>query len=270
MMPGEEAGKSGDRVFLSFSLGPVQSFISAARTVSDLWTGSYLLAWLTFRAMQPILEEFGPESLVFPAVKQHPLWKFVRHGELDPRRKLPCIPNRFLAELPATAEQAGEVATRCEAACRSAWLEIAAAVEQELRKLIETQLPAWAGSWDTERWSEQVQSFFEIRTAILPWAECDASLLETLLGERVGRDRDQLWTARWRVLGGLLDAQRAVRHVPDYRGRGDVPQKCSLLGSYEQMGPANLEASRSFWQAFSRDGTGLCGTRIALTNGCAP
>ena len=30
----------GDLAFLSFSLGPVQSFIASARTVRDLWTGS--------------------------------------------------------------------------------------------------------------------------------------------------------------------------------------------------------------------------------------
>ena len=39
--------------FLAFSLGPVQTFIAAARTVRDLWTGSYVLAWLTWQAICP-------------------------------------------------------------------------------------------------------------------------------------------------------------------------------------------------------------------------
>lgn len=39
--------------FLSFSLGPVQSFIEAARSLRDLWSGSMILSWLTFRACGP-------------------------------------------------------------------------------------------------------------------------------------------------------------------------------------------------------------------------
>lgn len=35
------------------SLGPVQSLIEKVRTVRDLWTGSYLLSYLTFQAMLP-------------------------------------------------------------------------------------------------------------------------------------------------------------------------------------------------------------------------
>lgn len=36
------------RALLSFNLGPVQSFIAAARSVRDLWSGSAILSWLTF------------------------------------------------------------------------------------------------------------------------------------------------------------------------------------------------------------------------------
>ena len=32
--------------FLKFQLGPVQDFIAAARSIRDLWSGSYLLSWL--------------------------------------------------------------------------------------------------------------------------------------------------------------------------------------------------------------------------------
>jgi hypothetical protein len=56
-----------DRALLAFSIGPVQSFIAAARRVRDLWTGSYLLAWLTHRAMQPVLTHYGTHVFVSPA-----------------------------------------------------------------------------------------------------------------------------------------------------------------------------------------------------------
>jgi hypothetical protein len=45
--PGAEAA------FLSFMIGPVQPFIESARTLRDLWSGSYLLSWLTASAMVP-------------------------------------------------------------------------------------------------------------------------------------------------------------------------------------------------------------------------
>src|SRR5258708_2391249 len=111
-----------DRAFLSFSLGPVQSFIGAARTVRDLWSGSYLLSWLTYRAMKPVLVQHGPEGLVFPDLRHNPLW-LRDHDKGPPRdqRALlsPCLPNRFLAEVPE--EGASDLARRCAEACHVAW-----------------------------------------------------------------------------------------------------------------------------------------------------
>src|SRR3712207_2791802 len=94
--------------FLSFSLGPVQSFIESARTVRDLWTGSYLLAWLTYRAMGPVrkLEAEGQAAIVSP----HKPQEFE-----NSRRRAPSLPNRFLAEV--SAERAEDVARECRAAC---------------------------------------------------------------------------------------------------------------------------------------------------------
>lgn len=58
---------------LAYSLAPVQPFIAAARTVRDLWAGSYLLAWLAFAAIKPILDECGPAAMVSPALRGNPL-----------------------------------------------------------------------------------------------------------------------------------------------------------------------------------------------------
>src|SRR6202035_1604331 len=63
----------GGVALLTFALGPVQPFIAAARTVRDLWTGSYLLSWLTFAAMRPVLEECGPAAVLSPALRGNPL-----------------------------------------------------------------------------------------------------------------------------------------------------------------------------------------------------
>src|SRR5438477_2168072 len=97
---GDDEGKA----FVSFSLGPVQSFIEAARSVRDLWTGSYLLSYLTFQAMLPILRSVeDPENaFVFPAVSDLPLWQRERQGAAPAEQPLlrPCIPNKFIAVVP--------------------------------------------------------------------------------------------------------------------------------------------------------------------------
>ncbi|MBM4092742.1 MAG: type III-B CRISPR-associated protein Cas10/Cmr2, partial [Planctomycetes bacterium] len=65
------------------------------------------------------------------------------------------------------------------------------------------------------------------------------------------------WQAKVELSARLMQAQRSIRHVPpaaeaDSPGQ-EFPPKCSLLGSYEQMGPAGLDDSREFWEQASKD-----------------
>src|SRR6187401_3149604 len=107
---------------LSFSLGPVQPFIASARTVRDLWTGSYLLSWLTFAAMRPVLEQVGEGAFVIPSLEGNPLYRRLRRNEkVEPGELLtPCLPNRFLVQL-ADVAQAQSLAAACADRCRQAW-----------------------------------------------------------------------------------------------------------------------------------------------------
>ena len=272
--------------FLSLALGPVQPFIGAARSVRDLWTGSAILSWLTFQGLLPVVEEFGPTAVMFPALRGTPMldvW-LRRHGvskvsEPDANaKKVPCIPNRFLAVVPwgEKGATARELAQRCETAVRDKWKDLTEAVRAELGGKLSTEFPSW-----DKRWQEQVESFFEIRTAVLPERQCsDAAIAELLgkkdfaaaqsnaakvrkLAEALPQDLrptyDQNSSGRWQaqveMSARLMEAQRMVRHVPVVNtgghGREEFPPKCSLMGSYEQMGPAGLEESRQFWQKVS-------------------
>jgi len=51
-MPSSSSSGDADKAFLAFSLGPVQSFIESAVSLRDLWSGSYILSWLTWHAMK--------------------------------------------------------------------------------------------------------------------------------------------------------------------------------------------------------------------------
>ncbi|MFZ5588002.1 MAG: type III-B CRISPR-associated protein Cas10/Cmr2 [Thermodesulfobacteriota bacterium] len=269
---------SNDRAFLSFHLGPVQSFIAAARTVRDLWTGSAILSWLTFQAMLPIIEELGPTAMVFPALRGSPLMDLWLHKnnclpEEKPKEPAPCLPNRFLALVPWGKDggQALDLAQRCEDKAREGWRRLA----DRVREKVDASPRRLCQDWD-RRWDEQIGSFFEFRTAVWPWGAANEQEMAALMAgngktitdafpdagkvrsladtiprsDRPGYQQDQagLWQARVELAGRLMEAQRSVRHVPAVQVQTPVPGKCGLMGSYEQMGPDDLKESAEFWK----------------------
>jgi CRISPR-associated protein Cmr2 len=243
-----------DKAFLTFSLGPVQTFIAAARTVRDLWSGSYLLSWLTFQATRPV-RDAGRDAggqFVFPALEGNPLLALEQGQRPKVAEMLaPCLPNRFTAIV--DADKAEELAAKCADAFRKGWEEVCGKVHQRLAGLVEEKKIVHSASWD-RLWKDQVDSFWEVRTTVLPWAACDAGALDRLveLPAAVAGAADRLYVGRMDLLGRLAEARRSVRHVPAYRATGEVPQKCTILGTYEQMGPALLKESRAFWEDFAR------------------
>ncbi len=311
------AGSTGQEgvALLLFSLGPVQPFIASARTVRDLWAGSYLLAWLTFAAMRPILHECGPGAVLSPSLRGNPLMdQWLRQLKFEespgsphllqsrinepPSDQLlsPCLPNRFSAFVPwgRGGEKARDLAKQCEKACRAAWKEVSDKVRKCFgERLNQGQVPHAAG-WD-RLWDAQVNTFFEVRTAVLPRNECSDEVLGRLLSEadslrleeardfrgaiavraleqripaadRPGYDQGSAgrWMAHVDLLGRLMAAQRTLRPLPwdeaamtpydpPPDGEGRWPGKCSLLGTYEQLGPAERAQAEAFWDGVARD-----------------
>ena len=288
-LKGAEADCGAGAAFLSFSLGPVQSFIASAKTVRDLWSASMILSWITFQAMLVIVRELGPTAFVYPALRGFPWldrWlkdsiKPAADGKLaepDAASCLsPCLPNRFLAVVPwgIEGETARKLAENCRNAAAQAWHEVAEAVRNSLRPV----LAPICESWD-ERWEDQIESFFEIRTAVLPWREVardelvgaliagtggfqaafpDAHAVRQLADAIPENERPPYqqksagsWQAKVELSARLMQSLRSVRHIPPATARHSpeeqVPPKCTLLGSHEQMGPANLQASGRFWE----------------------
>lgn len=258
--------------FLLFTLGPVQSFIKAARTVRDLWSGSYLLSYLTFRAMEAVAEQSGKgaDAIVFPNLAELPLWKW-KHGQLESAKKdsvlEPCIPNRFLAEVPA--DQATDLAERAEGACRKAWKEIAGSVcdklkkrevwekitnrvSEELAKRTSRREQFDPGNlWNAQLWETQIEQFFEVYVAVLPQEKYTATHIEQLLGAASANE----WSDRHQIAQKMLAAVKGRRHFPLYAPRinGDVPQKDTLLGTLEHLGPGNRQGANVFWEVVAKE-----------------
>ncbi len=132
------ADPDGEAALLALSIGPVQDFIAAARSTSDLWAGSHLLSRLAWETMRPLCEEFGPDAILFPRLRGIPqvdLW-LRDHMGLPAQRFGSCawnhvrsdanplfsaaLPNRFVAVVPASRAQ--EIAETLTQKVR-AWLQ---------------------------------------------------------------------------------------------------------------------------------------------------
>jgi hypothetical protein len=102
---------------------------------------------------------------------------------------------------------ARELARRCEAFIRDKWIELTDAVRRELKEKLSAQFPLWDA-----RWEEQVTSFFEVRTAVLPELECNEEAIAKLFGKK-SFDDAQPDAAKVR---GLADSLPSDDRPPGY------------------------------------------------------
>jgi len=209
-----------EAVLLSFSVGPVQRFIAQARRVSDLWAGSALLSRALLRAALPIVEQLGPDHIVFPALRRSHLfmdeWLLAdqtsedRCVHADRLRQLrPAgsrgerlgggLPNRFVAILPARSAEM--LARQGEARLRQ-WLDNLAM--RECRPL-ESPHSAMGGFAEMAR--AQVAGCLRVTWAGTPWP-----LLPDIAGNGAP---ERVAAAAWLLGGRLPERTRAYLDVAD-------------------------------------------------------
>jgi CRISPR-associated protein Cmr2 len=268
--------KPGQTALLSFKLSPVQSFIEASRKTQDLLSGSYILSWLVFHAMKPVLTQLSPTAFIYPSLRGAPLVDLFLRNDcgLAEKIKKPCdellttpsLPNRFLALVPSSDGE--RLARSCEQACQDTWTDLAS----DVRKYLKKHWDSLATDWD-RLWEKQISSFFSARCVWIRMAECEfqkaKALFQSYQHTRWFQELDQIaalqdsipaqdryhfepalpgaWQIGLTYSAALMSAATEVRHIPNYRPEGDVPLKCSLLGTYEQIGPATLADSNGFW-----------------------
>ncbi|HUT44230.1 MAG TPA: type III-B CRISPR-associated protein Cas10/Cmr2, partial [Desulfobacterales bacterium] len=113
-----------------FSITPVQQFIAKARKLRDYWTGSVLLSWLSFEGMRWIIENLGPDHIIYPSLIDQPLvneylkknWKVSQDGFLNPPKAIASFPNKFLFLIPMNHVEsiAGEIKSHIQAV----WIDL--------------------------------------------------------------------------------------------------------------------------------------------------
>ncbi len=183
---GDPAGRAA---LLAVSIGPVQSFIAAARKTEDLWAGSHLLSRLAWETMKPLCEELGPDAILFPRLRGIPqidLWLLEEIGLPEEWfENLPwwgrrpdanplfaaALPNRFVAVVPAS--RAEEIARKCRDHVRQWLLELGLKTVDRL--LEEAGLRQRGAARDEsvyayEQVRRQLKDFPEVHWAITPFS----------------------------------------------------------------------------------------------------
>lgn len=230
----------GGPALLAVSLGPVQEFIAAARSTSDLWASSHLLSRIAWEAMRVICEQLGPEAILFPrlrAVPQVDLWlredRGLRAGlfagqpwtqrasDANPLFAA-ALPNRFTALVPAYRARA--LAEQITERTRT-WVREQA--EAGLGKLLEAAgvsglyaLPAHA------QIADQLAGFPEVHWAAVPWSlvgtdldgrvdASDTRLAEAMRPFFAGNPPGYVGTRAWELLSGGLRLEEGWFYRPN-------------------------------------------------------
>jgi CRISPR-associated protein Cmr2 len=179
--------------FLLFTIGPVQSFISKARKTSDLWAGSYMLSYLIWESVKPLIEEFGPDIIIYPNLFGQPLvdrWLYFEifknspfanfnepkfrewfekwqnfeqkkdnEGYLEQKLTIANLPNRFLAVIPYNKN----LGQSCENAFKEKLKNLSEKVYEKVKDFSQNQNL----KNDIEK---HLSSYFQVYWVIMPWS----------------------------------------------------------------------------------------------------
>ena len=170
---------------LTVSIGPVQEFIAASRSTSDLWAGSHFLSTLAWQAMKVIAEAFGPDTIIFPQLRGVPivdLWLiqqgvsrqlFDEYGAEWTDRNTDynplfgaALPNKFVAIVPAN--EGKKFAEKIEQCVRQ-WIqtEARAMLDRVLKEIDETP----GGQHCYRQLESQLEGFPEVHWSLVPWMQ---------------------------------------------------------------------------------------------------
>lgn len=266
------AGALPKPAFLLFAIGPIQDFIATARKTQDLWSGSYMLSYLAWRAMKVVSEEFGPDCVIFPDLCRQPMadvWLIEKGLQIDnPEREelsSPTLPNRFLAVVPE--ESAAEIADRAKQTVKDVFQEICRTVKDKIAEKLQIKTDEWNALWE-----RQSNDFLEAYWAcihidgagefIKRYKELFA-LSSNWEFEKLFREYEQkgfkpnagtLYGQAYRLIEKTLGSRKTVR---DFIQTEEPNYKCTLCGIREPIHPGShngkdcsedFGALRGFWQ----------------------
>ncbi|WP_044893106.1 type III-B CRISPR-associated protein Cas10/Cmr2 [Bacillus alveayuensis] len=185
-----------------FTIGPVQSFIAAARKTEDFWSGSYLISHLVQEAMKFLYEEVTDFQIVYPEISKKELFE----PELE-NIHIASLPNRFTAIIPRNQEETVDLLKRAEERVRYSFYQLCDFAVQEvfpktfhskLKKQVEEQIDSllevyWvAETFETESDFKEVKEILEQRLGALKNEKQFSQIQQTGFTCKVCKERDSL------------------------------------------------------------------------------
>lgn len=228
-------GDKPQRLMLMFTIGPVQSFIAAARKTEDLWMGSYILSYLAAIAIDSV--RGGDVELIYPAIGAQSPFAFWRQQDFS----TPSLPNLFLTIGNGIEVSHDELVKRAERAEKN--------VKAEFRRMAECAVDEAFCEW---RWTyvgpmleRQIADFLNVHWVITE---------ETEQGY-------QDWYAH--TAANLA----AAKNLRPFTQSSEFGRKCSLDGTHEILHLRQDEPvsqAMKWWQDFAECNPQYCRQGEAL------
>ncbi len=172
-----------------FSITPVQSFISTARKLRDYWSGSVILSWLAFEGLRWVIENLGPDHVLYPSLIDQSLvneylskdWQIDLPASMSSDRSIASLPNKFLFLIPF--KQAKEIADGLQKTIQSAWQELTGKVNHWLKNQFNILSPQETDHLNL-MFKDQTQSYWDMQwAAVRLIGGSDQAEIERLLPE---------------------------------------------------------------------------------------
>ncbi|MDY6822371.1 MAG: type III-B CRISPR-associated protein Cas10/Cmr2 [Thermodesulfobacteriota bacterium] len=256
----ELASDSSEIGMMVFSLGPVQPFIAKARKLRDYWTGSVLLSWLAFEGIKWVMENLGPDHILYPSLIDQPLvneyleknWKVGDVNFLNTRPDIASFPNKFLFLIPM--DMAENISEKIKIHIRKSWKQLYENCSQYLTEVI-GNLDDEATGHIEEMFQRQCANFWEFQWAAANLvSKGDQSEIQTLLPKNSHHSNFQILEQFKQIIAdkpyydnsgkGVLYAvshslvQSALAAAKNRKTIGRSPEngeKCHLCGEFEVL-----------------------------------
>ena len=195
---------------LSVSVGPVQAFIRESRTFRDLWMSSFLLSELAFAAMEPFIERYGPDCILYPDLRgnarmdvwMHRHRRYALPAAVDPCTQAALIPDSFVVLVPQgpAGDGAGashlrhlqEMAEDSRRSMQARWRALCDLVERWMQRTTGRRQagPPTAPPWK-KLWVRQIAQGPQLAWSAVKW-ERPADLDERIANAESLRRRESL------------------------------------------------------------------------------
>lgn len=277
------AGAGQTAALLQVSIGPVQSFIASARRVSDLWAGSFLLSWLTWQAMEPIVRAYGADAVLLPDLSFHPYLRgwLNQRGLIDPelaqrvdrweeamnggegRTPSAELPNRFLCVVPV--DQVCQVGEASSTAAKEAFARFCREGLEVLAEKCggaEAALLRDPAGYPQLQARRQAEAFVQVQWSAVEWPRDHAAAMA--MAEKWLPRATSQWRADQRAIATCTDVWQpnagaaypvvykqldrvhgAAKLVRPMASGMEPGHKCVLMGDLESLHPTSPEQEPS-------------------------